>query len=308
MADVNYSVKAAARRTGLSPHVIRVWEKRYGAVRPNRTDSNRRTYSEGEIDRLVLLRAATNAGHSIGQIAALEDDQLRELAGNLVTAEAAVAAVAAKTSATAFVEKAVEVVQQLNAAALEEVLVEAVKQFGTQGLLQKVVVPLTYRIGDLWHRGDVTAAEEHFATSHLRSFLGNLLRPFVTDPTAPLLVAGTPLGQHHEMGALIVGGAASSLGWRVANLASSLPAAEIASAASRGKARAVALSVVYPEDDPNLPAEFRTLRRLLPKPMELLVGGRAAPAYREVLDEIEARICSSSEQFCEEITSIREAR
>lgn len=306
MSDVSYSVKAASQRTGLSTHVIRIWEKRYGAVQPSRTGSNRRTYSELEVDRLTLLRAATNAGHSIGQIATLDDAQLRDLAGPLkATSEARTPSQAVANSAEGFVNEAIDFMRALNAAGLEKLLGEAAKQFGTQGLLQKVVIPLTYRIGELWQSGEVTAAEEHFASSILRTFLGNLSRPYVMDSSAPLVVTGTLLGQHHEMGAMIVGASASALGWRVANLSSSLPAVEIASAASRSSARAVALSLVYPEDDPNLPAELRMLRKLLPTPTEILVGGRAAPAYQPVITEIGARLCRTCEQFCDELKNIR---
>ena len=306
MSEVTYSVKAASQKTGLSSHVIRIWEKRYGAVRPHRTGTNRRTYSESEIERLTMLRAATTAGHSIGQIADLDDTQLKALAGPmLATSIPAVIPAPPAESPDDLVEQTIEAVRKLNAAALEEVLNEAAKQLGMQGLLQRVIVPLTHRIGELWESGDVTAAEEHFASSHLRTFLGNLSRPYVEDPNAPLLVTGTPLGQHHEMGALIVGAAASGMGWRVANLSSSLPAVEIASAVTRGAARAVALSVVYPGDDPNLPGEMRMLRKLLPPPTEILIGGRAAPDYQDVIEEISARLCRSCEQVCAELSNVR---
>lgn len=303
MAEVSYSVKAAAQRTGLSPHVIRMWEKRYAVVQPDRTGTNRRRYSEAEVDRLALLRAATQAGHSIGQIATLDESQLRRLAlevpsGGTPTEETGI-------KAEKVVEEAIEQIRQLNAAELENNLAEAAGRMGTQGLLQKVIVPLTYRVGELWQKGEVTAAEEHFASSHIRTFLGAMTRPYVLDPGAPLLVTGTPVGQHHELGAIIVGAAASSLGWRVANLASSLPAAEIASAATRGSARAVALSLVYPEDDPKLPDELRMLRRMLPAETEVLIGGRAASAYRSVVDEIGARFCDSCDRFCEQINELR---
>ncbi|HSH37156.1 MAG TPA: MerR family transcriptional regulator, partial [Chthoniobacterales bacterium] len=63
------TIKLVARQTGLSVHTIRVWEKRHGAVRPVRAANNRRLYSEQDIERLKLLRQATIAGHTIGQIA-----------------------------------------------------------------------------------------------------------------------------------------------------------------------------------------------------------------------------------------------
>ena len=79
-----------------------------------------------------------------------------------------------------------------------------------------------------------------------------------------MLVVATPAGQIHELGALLVGAAAANLGWHVTYLGASLPAAEIAGAARQNRARAVALSLVYPEDDPRLEGELTRLRESLP--------------------------------------------
>jgi len=82
MSNIQYSIKIAASRSGLTPHVIRVWERRYGAVEPDRTGTNRRLYSDAEIERLSLLRHAIEAGHRIGNIARLDLDQLRSIVGD----------------------------------------------------------------------------------------------------------------------------------------------------------------------------------------------------------------------------------
>ena len=105
---------------------------------------------------------------------------------------------------------------------------------------------------------------------------------------APALVVATPAGQVHELGALLVGATAANLGWQVIYLGASLPAAEIAGAARQRRARAVALSLVYPEDDPKLEGELSRLRESLPTEVPLLVGGRASLAYREHLEKIGA--------------------
>ena len=80
MAEAHHTIKAVVRRTGLSAHVIRIWEKRYGAVVPERTGTNRRLYGDEEVERLSLLRDVTQAGHGIGQVARLPMEKLRELA------------------------------------------------------------------------------------------------------------------------------------------------------------------------------------------------------------------------------------
>jgi MerR family transcriptional regulator, light-induced transcriptional regulator len=306
MQELTYSIKVAAMKTGLNPHVIRIWEKRYGAVTPARTDSNRRHYSEAEIDRLGLLKAATTAGHGIGQVANLDDIQLRTLLKQSKPEQSQESN--RPLSPQRFIADSMAAVQRLDSAGLDATLGEAAVTLGTQGLLQKMIVPLTYRIGDLWHRGEMTAAQEHFASSLIRNFLGNHARPYSVDPSAPLLVVGTPVGQLHEMGAVIVSAAASSLGWRVVNLSASLPAVEIANAAVNANARAVALSIVYPEDDPNLPAELECLRRLLRTDTELLAGGRAAAAYAPTLEKLGATICSDLAALSEALQALRRSK
>src|SRR5687768_15199559 len=73
------SIQVAGRLTGLSPSLIRAWEQRYGAVEPDRTSTQRRLYSQADIDRLRLLKELTASGHAISQIAKLPDAKLREL-------------------------------------------------------------------------------------------------------------------------------------------------------------------------------------------------------------------------------------
>ena len=80
MANAHQAIKVVAQRTGLSAHVIRIWEKRYGAVEPERTGTNRRLYSDEQVERLSLLREITQHGHSIGHVAKLPTEKLRELA------------------------------------------------------------------------------------------------------------------------------------------------------------------------------------------------------------------------------------
>ena len=84
-----HPIRVVARRTGLTPHVIRAWEKRYGAVTPHRTETNRRLYSQEDVERLTLLRRSTLLGRSIGQIAKMSTEELRRLVGEDETAQRA---------------------------------------------------------------------------------------------------------------------------------------------------------------------------------------------------------------------------
>lgn len=287
MAETRHAIKVVARRTGLTSHVIRVWEKRYGAIAPERTGTNRRLYSETEIERLSLLRDVTHAGHAIGQVARLDTAQLRALALAATKANSEASAIR-HAGGGGFLGEAITAVKALDSRQLEAVLKRAEVEWGAQGLLQRLVAPLAQTIGELWREGTITAAHEHFASAVIRIFLGHAARPFAGMEGAPVLIVATPSGQLHELGALLAGASAANLGWHVTYLGASLPAAEIAGAARQNGARAVALSIVYPEDDATLAGELRRLRELLPPGLPLLAGGRAMPAYQEALEQIGA--------------------
>lgn len=287
MTEVQHSIKVAARQSGLSTHVIRVWEKRYDAVSPDRTDTNRRLYSAEEIERLKLLRAATISGHSIGSVARLPTAQLKKL---VMESDHPPAPPSEKKSSAAqqLIDGAIEAIRSLNASELEEIFDRAAVAHGHHGLLEKIISPMAVKVGDLWRDGEITAAHEHFASAVIRNYLIRNSRSYAANAHVPTIVTATPAGQLHEIGAVMAAAVANDMGWRVIYLGTSLPAAEIAGAAIQNKARAVALSIVFPGDDPNLPGELENLRKHLPAGIEIIAGGRAAESYASVLEKIEA--------------------
>ena len=287
MPGALHPIHLTARLTGLSAHVIRVWELRHHAIAPERSPANYRLYSETDIRRLNLLRQATQAGHSIGQIARLTDGELEELlAASASPALPLPSPETASASEGDYLESALAAIRALESRALDDTLKRASSALGGQGVLHHLVSPLVETVGDWWREGRITAAHEHFAMGHLRAFLANLARPYDSAATAPALVVATPSGQLHEMGAWLVSCVAANLGWNVTCLGASLPAWEIAGAARQKQARAVALSLVYPEDDPVLPGELALLRDALPAEIALLAGGRAMPAYRAAITRL----------------------
>ena len=207
--------------------------------------------------------------------------------------------------AQAFHDSCLAAVKALDAQLFEKTLQKAVVALGHQGLLRQLAGPLAQTIGELWRTGAVTAAHEHFLTAGLKVFLGHLSGQFPVAANAPRIIIATPAGQLHELGAVIVKDAAAQIGWHTTYLGASLPAAEIAGAAVQNYAVAVALSIVYPEDDPDLPQELTNLRRFLPPEIKILVGGRAAPAYSETLLRIGVSFTESIDEFCNQLDELR---
>ncbi|MCU0788796.1 MAG: MerR family transcriptional regulator [Verrucomicrobia bacterium] len=306
MAEAIHTMRMVSKRTGLSPHVIRVWERRYGAVNPARTSTNRRVYHEADVERLKLLHQATQIGHSIGQAVTLSNERLKELVNDAPPPPAVGAGDRnSNLGPSTHVARCLAAVKSMDAQALNQELESAVLELGTQGLLTQVAARLGQQVGDLWRAGEITAAHEHFLSASLRNFLGRHSQQFSASAPAPAIIIATPSGQIHELGAVLVAAAANNLGWRAIYLGTSLPAAEIAGAAREQRVRAVALSIVYPEDDPALPGQLRQLKQYLPENIELIVGGRGAPAYAATLVEIGARVANKLEDLFPTLEGLR---
>ena len=313
--EQGHTMKVVVRRTGLSPHVIRVWEKRYGAVVPSRTPTQRRLYTDTEIQRLSLLRQATLAGHSIGQIARLPNERLRELVAAEVTATPAPALSPAPRPQPhlegppppSHLDACMVAVEQLDATALETALMRARVALSHTAFMETLIIPLMHRIGELWRAGKLRNMHEHLTSAIVRTLLGGLVSPAGLAPTAPHLIVTTPAGQLHEIGALIVASVASTEGWQVTYLGPNLPAEDIAAAAQQHHAKAVCLSIVYPPDDPHLQQELTRLRQYLSPEIAVFIGGRAAAGYREILQRIEAVLPSGLAEFRVHLETLRTA-
>jgi methanogenic corrinoid protein MtbC1 len=308
-----HPIQVAARRSGLTADVIRAWERRYGAVRPTRTETNRRLYSDEDVERLLLLHKVTRAGRRIGDVATLSLEDLRSMVAADQEAWAQVGPAAGRpprgTDAALHLAACLEAVRELDAEALEAALRRAAVDLSVPVLTEQVLVPLMQTIGDQWHQGSLRVAHEHMATALVRSFLGTLRngQPEATEGCPEIIVA-TPAGQRHELGALMAAVAASSDGWRVTYLGADLPAEDIAAATARRAPRAVGLSVVYPADDPRLAGELRRLREALGDRVTLLVGGASAEAYAETLRDIGARLVPDMMTLREELRTLRQAQ
>ena len=299
------TMNLVCKRTGLSQHVIRVWEKRYSAVKPTRSAGQRRLYSDDDVYRLGLFGRLTRIGHPIGSIAHLKTEDLEQLWRKEQFADNTQLPESQQRPDLIFVRDALRAVQDMDRQSLTETLHKSARNFGSHGSLERVIAPLTEQIGEKWRTGELNAAHEHFASAVIREYLWAATRAFAPAQNAPTLIVTTPTGQLHELGAVMVAAAASDIGWNVIYLGPSLPTADIAAAAVDNRATAVALSIVYPPDDPQLGSELAVLRAHMPSNISILVGGRATPAYRAALNEIGAMQPADLQSLYDELNRIR---
>jgi MerR family transcriptional regulator, light-induced transcriptional regulator len=286
-----HPMAVVARRTGLSPDVIRAWERRHRAVEPARTQGNQRLYSERDVERLMLIRQALEAGWQIGHVASLRDEKIRALLGRAGghPSSAVSRPDLTRRSPKEFLGLCLEDIARLEASQLQAHLDEAAVELGRIETLDRLLVPLFHRIGEGCSTGKLRIASEHLASAVVGRFLDSLQGASPVGEGAPGLVVTTPAFQQHHLGALLVAATARMEGWRTTYLGPNLPAEEIAAAARMRQARAVALSIAYPANDPNLSAELERLGRQLRGTAEIIVGGPAARSYQVALDAAGAR-------------------
>jgi DNA-binding transcriptional MerR regulator/methylmalonyl-CoA mutase cobalamin-binding subunit len=321
MDEKLFPIQIVARRTGINVDVLRAWERRYGVVEPERSEGGRRLYSNGDIDRLSLLARAVERGLRIGDARRMDDAALRAFLADRGAGDAAErrAHPSPRTrsapdaegadlgadggDAELHLEACQKAVEAFDSAGLARALARANVVFSLRALVDGVVAPLLVWIGERWSEGTLCVAQEHLASSVVRSTLLAGVSESAAGPDAPCVVVTTPASELHEIGALLAALAAASAGWRVEYLGPNLPAGEIALAARRCGAAAVALSIARRVKDPSVAAELSELRKLVAKKVAVLIGGKGADAYAEVAESVGIRRFADCWSFAHHLES-----
>jgi DNA-binding transcriptional MerR regulator len=267
-----FPIRTVERLTGLTAATIRAWERRYEAIEPARTEGGARRYTAENVRRLVLLREAIERGHSIAQVAELDDDALAALSD--VPSEATKRATSTEPSRTSpLVDDYLALIGRFDTRAALDLLARAATLTPPRQLVFEVIVPLVRETGERWARGELGIAQEHVVTAQLEWLLATLVRSASDRRAALRAVVATPPDERHGLGALI---GAFILAWRGIEpiyLGPDLPYEEIARAARAIRASLVVLSVVADRD----PTERRALARgiqKIAKTSEVWIGAR----------------------------------
>ena len=290
--EKRHPIQVVARRSGLSPDVLRAWEKRYGVIVPARSPSGRRLYSDSDVELLRLIQEAMAAGRRIGQLAALDAAEIEELVQEdrreSVSRPHADTGESPHANADVFLSDCLDAVRALDDGWLTTSFGRAVIALQPLVFIDEVATPLMHRIGTMWADGQLTPGHEHLASTVIRQTIAEVTNALRPQNGAPRVVVATPAHQRHELGAMLVAATAALEGWHVTYLGSDLPAVDIARVAEHTSAQAIALSITHPPDDPRLANQLKALRRATSRAMPILIGGQAAPSYRHILDIIDA--------------------
>jgi DNA-binding transcriptional MerR regulator len=270
-----YLIGRVTKLTGLSIDVVRVWERRYGAVRPARSDGGTRLYSDADIRRLRRLRQAVDGGHSISQAARLSESELDELLAD------AQPAIEAADPYRAVRERFIEAVRTMDVGAADQELARAATLFPARELVKRIVAPILDELGERWTHKDFGVAHEHLASGLLRNMVGSLFRLYPPSTNAGTMVLATPAGERHEFGTLLAALLAAAHGWRVVCLGADVPAAEIALAVRLTNAGVLALSLSAGQS--GIDEELVLVSRLAPASTRIWILAAEASQHGELI-------------------------
>lgn len=273
MVEPRYRIGTLSRLSGVSTHVIRVWERRYDALEPDRSGGGARLYSPADLERLRLLKRAVDLGHAIGQVARLDRDELERLSDGAAER-------VREDEVRSFIDDFTGAVQNFDSERAEDLLVRASLTFSPRALVFEVFGPLLARIGSAWADKTLCIASEHLASALIRDSLTALLRRIPKRQHAELAAVATPEGENHELGALLAAVTIALRGYGILYLGPNLPDAEIVRAARESKAAIVALSVVSLEVDRAVHA-IRAVAAGLPEHVDIVLGGLTSSQIRD---------------------------
>lgn len=274
-----YSIRYIAETTGLTAHVIRIWERRYRLLTPQRAPNGYRIYSDDDLQLLLYLKAQTDAGQSIGQLAQVGLSKLRD---QMTHTPISVPGVPENLR-----QHALNIVQSARVPDARGVALEirrTASQLGLKEAIEQVFFPVIRAVGELWHRGEIGNAGEQVITHATRQEIVQALCQS-NSRTAPTVVVACAPREFHEIAAMTSALYLQHAGWYALYLGPDASIDVLQIACERHVANLAVLSITYEQPRRTMSRFIDLLStRILPV-CPIIVGGEAVVGYEDLLQQ-----------------------
>jgi MerR family transcriptional regulator, light-induced transcriptional regulator len=263
-----------AKRTGVSPELLRAWEQRYGLLQPTRTPGGFRLYSAADEARVQHMQRLLSGGLAAAQ------------AARLILSGAEPAPPTASASATTLEGAAGNLTASLDLLdeqAANTALDRLFAAYTVETVLQEVILPYLHRLGERWEAGKVSVGQEHFASNLLRGRLVGLAQGWGQGQGPGAILACVP-GEQHELGLLAFGVALRRRGWRITYLGTDSPIDAVADVAPSLAPTVVVLLSMNPDNFLDHAREIEQLANQVPV---VIAGPGATP---EIARQTQTRV------------------
>jgi DNA-binding transcriptional MerR regulator/methylmalonyl-CoA mutase cobalamin-binding subunit len=256
-------IRTVCALTGLNPITLRAWERRYGLIKPHRTGSGHRVYSDDDVERIRKVLALTREGVAIGQVKEALDVQ-----------PSAASPTPDKGPWPGYRRRLAGAIAAFDEGALEAIYNEALALHSVNTVDRMLLVPMLAELGTRWTRVTAGVAEEHFFSAYLRNKIGARFHHRRAHEAGPKILMACGPGELHEIGLLLFALAAHDAGFRVVLLGANVPFRETAATAHRTRCDAVVISNTLDRGAAEFYSELSSLVKSIKRPV--FVGGHIA--------------------------------
>jgi DNA-binding transcriptional MerR regulator len=275
-----------SRRVGVSEHVLRAWESRYGLLRPERSAGGYRLYSEDDQSRVRRMQAHLAAGLAAAQAARAAIAEEPTTAGKGSKAQITpLADQAPRADLFDSADALRQALDKMDEPAAQAVLDGLLRDFTVETVLRDVVLPYLHELGSRWEQGAVSVAQEHFASHVVRGRLSALARGWGSG-RGPLALLACPPDELHDLALLIFGIVLNRNGWRVEFLGANTPMSDTIQVTTQDRPSLVVIAASSAERFAAVMPELITLAEIAPL---VLAGAGATP---EAADSVGGRLAT----------------
>lgn len=280
-----HRIHRVAKLTGLSKDVIRVWERRFGLLKPIRGANRYRNYSDEDVALLKYLKEQLEAGSSIGELSKLGREEL------LSRARASAPQVSlVDNTFSRLLRELLSTLDPFDRVTFEKRLNGAVAVVPFEEALHGILLPLQEQVGQLWHDGHVNVAIEHYVTKQIQQKIFSAMNQLPVAEFGAKVVVTCPPDEEHEIAALAVAYRCRVRGCRVYYLGANVPIASLTNLCGKVKPDLTIISFPLALSDDNATELVQAFTNELSPVSNLAVGGHGAIAMRELFERAHIEI------------------
>jgi DNA-binding transcriptional MerR regulator len=186
-----FTIRDIENMSGIKAHTLRVWEQRYGIIKPMRKDSKHRLYGIEDLKQILRISYLYNQGYKISRIAEMDESEIKKLSLEL----------SPKGSYEVFINQMMEASMDFDEELFRKIMDTVVSHMGMEKAMMLVIYPYLQKVGLLWMTGNVIPAQEHFASNIIRNkilFATNQL-PLIKKRSGTTYLLFCPPGEFHEI-------------------------------------------------------------------------------------------------------------
>ena len=272
-----HRIHRVAKLTGLSKDVIRVWERRFGLLKPTRGANRYRNYSDEDVGLLRFLKEQLDAGGSIGELSKFGRE---ELLGRARASAPQVSFV--ENTFSRLLRELLSTLNPFDRVTFEKRLNGAVAVVPFEEALHGILLPLQEQVGQLWHDGHLNVAIEHYVTKQIQQKIFSAMNQLPVAEFGTKVVVACPPGEEHDIAALAVAYRCRVRGCRVYYLGANVPIASLTNLCKQVEPDLTIISHPLALSDAQATELAQALAHDVIPVSNLAVGGHGALAMRDL--------------------------